>query len=200
MKKLFWFLAAFVMLVSCQTGGEEPETLTLTDEEKEDLLFLREEEKLARDVYLYAYEKYGLRIFQNISGSEQNHMNMVLALLIKYELEDPASPEVGVFNNPELQTLYDELTALVDQSETDALIVGATIEDLDINDIHTFQERTEKLDLLDVYGKLECGSRNHLRSYYGELVNRDVTYSPQFISQEEFDEIVNSPHERCGNQ
>jgi len=200
MKKMLFLFGLVSMMYACRTNGPEPETVSLTDQEKNDLLFLREEEKLARDVYLYAYDQYGLQIFSNIAGSEQRHMDQVLALLTKYGLEDPASPNRGEFSHAELQTLYNDLTAIVDSSQTDALWVGATIEDLDIHDITTFESHTDKQDLLDVYARLTCGSRNHMRNFYRELQAVGVTYTAQYISQQELDEIVNSSNERCGGQ
>ena len=78
----------------------------------------------------------------------------------------------------------------------DALTVGATIEDLDIYDLLKAVGRTDKVDILAVYQNLLKGSRNHMRAFVGQLGQRDVTYVPQYISQEQFDEIVNSPKER----
>ena len=198
MKKL-WILSVVLLgMFSCQTRGDEVEDLTLTEEEKNDLLVLREEEKLARDVYLFAGDLYDLPIFANIASSEQNHMDQVLVLLQKYELEDPVIDQRGVFRNADIQQLYNQLTTLASQSEVEALKVGATIEDLDIHDISTFESHTRKTDILEVYARLKCGSRNHLRSYYARLQDYGITYSPQYISQEEFESIVNSPHEQCG--
>ncbi|MDP2030099.1 MAG: DUF2202 domain-containing protein [Thiobacillus sp.] len=51
---------------------------------KTDLLFMREEEKLARDVYLTLYETWGLAVFSNIASSEQSHMDALLKLLRTY--------------------------------------------------------------------------------------------------------------------
>ena len=62
----------------------------LNAEEEAGLLFMREEEKLARDVYLELFDEWGLRVFENIAESEQKHMDAVLYLLGKYGLEDPA--------------------------------------------------------------------------------------------------------------
>ncbi|MDD4887687.1 MAG: DUF2202 domain-containing protein, partial [Thiomonas sp.] len=42
----------------------------LTAEERADLLLMREEEKIARDVYLRLYEQWGIRPFDNIAGAE----------------------------------------------------------------------------------------------------------------------------------
>lgn len=196
MRKFFLIAIAAFGMMNC---SKEDTTLeALTSVEKEDLLTLREEEKLARDVYMYAYDKYGLDISNNISQSEQMHMDKVLSLLNKYGLEDPALPIRGEFNNQTLQTLYNDLTAQVDISELEALKVGATIEDLDIKDIEDFASRTDKSDILDVYAKLECGSRNHMRGYYNELLLRNYTYEAQFITSAELLAIVNSDRERCG--
>lgn len=169
---------------------------TLSQQEKNDLIFLRQEEKLARDVYVYSYNKYGDNVFQNISNSEQTHINSVMTLLEKYNIEDPLNEDnYGEFENADLQLLYDQLTAKSDSSLVKALEVGATIEDLDIHDIETFFANTNNADLLNTYEMLTCGSRNHLRSFYAKL----DSYTPSFISQEEFDTIINSANEQCGN-
>ncbi len=175
-------------------------TTELTQSEKNDLLVIREEEKLARDVYLYANDKYHAGPFANISNSEQRHMDAVLTLLEKYNISDPASSERGIFQNEQLQNLYNELTAKVDSSYLDALIVGCTIEDLDIKDIQEFETRTANEEIFDVYNFLKCGSRNHLRAFYRITVGEGGSYNPQFISQEEFDSIINSSHEQCNSK
>ena len=85
-------------------GTHVPPTGELTDYEIEALLFMREEEKLARDVYLAMYEVWGTPIFSNIAGSEQAHMDAVAYLLEAYGLEDPvAGNPNGIFENDELQ-------------------------------------------------------------------------------------------------
>jgi hypothetical protein len=122
----------------------------------------------------------------------------VLALLNKYGIVDPASAQIGVFNNQDLQALYTSLTAQASISLVEALKVGATVEDLDINDIDDFTVNTTKSDLLSVYNNLNCGSKNHIRSYSSQLAIYDVIYIPQFISIEEYNEIVSSPNVKCG--
>lgn len=158
-------------MASCDNEGSPVAPSILSEQEKADLSFLREEEKLARDVYMYAYDKYQQNIFLNIGlDSEQNHMAAVLTLLNKYGLPDPAEGKAaGEFQNRTLQQLNDDLTAISDSSLIHALTVGAIIEDLDINDIKTIASRTSKDDLLVVYDNLTCGSRNHLRSFVGQL-------------------------------
>ncbi|NJE12238.1 DUF2202 domain-containing protein [Thermococcus sp. LS2] len=166
---------------------------TLTQEEIDGLLWMREEEKLARDVYLTLYEMYGLQIFQNIANSEQMHMDAVLTLLEKYGIEDPAVDEVGVFTNPELQALYDQLIAMGSQSVEDALNVGALIEETDIKDLEEWITKTDNADIIQVYENLMAGSENHLRAFTSVLQNYGVTYEPQVISEDEYNEIISSP-------
>ena len=200
MKKIVFvtFITA-ILLSNCSNESNNEALVPLSQAEINDLKFLREEEKLARDVYLYSYDKYQLMIFDNISQSEQRHMNSVLNLLNKYGIPDSASTEIGVFNNPDLQKLYTSLTKQADISSVEALKAGATIEDLDINDIDHFTANTTKLDLLNVYGNLNCGSKNHIRAFTNWLENNDVTYVPQYISIEEYNVILSSSNGGCGN-
>jgi hypothetical protein len=164
--------------------------------EEADALLMREEEKLARDVYLAMDDLWGLRVFGQISWSEQNHMDAVLAVLDKYGIADPVGGNPpGVFTDPDLQQTFDLLFDQGSQSLIEALVVGATIEDLDIHDLDVALSRADNLDLRTVYQNLQKGSRNHLRSFVGLLQANGETYEPQYISQAEFDAIVSSPKE-----
>lgn len=143
-------------------GGSVP---VLTQVEIDDLMFMREEEKLAHDVYIVLYAEWGNQVFYNISLSEQKHTDAVLGLIVKYGLDDPASPEIGVFNDPYLQALYDQLMEMGMAGERDALEVGFLIEVTDIEDIVDCMERTDQADILNVYGNLLAGSENHLAAF-----------------------------------
>lgn len=201
MKKLvFATVLTFIMFSSCSNDNNNQNAVPLTQAEIDDLKFLREEEKLARDVYLFSFNKYQVTIFDNISQSEQKHMNSILNLMNKYGIPDSASSQIGVFNNPNLQSLYTSLTTQSNISLVEALKVGATIEDLDINDIDAFIGNTTKSDLLNVYDKLTCGSKNHIRSYTSQLSVNNVTYTPQFISVEYYNQILSESNGGCGNR
>ncbi len=169
----------------------------LDENELEGLLYMREEEKLARDVYIKLYEKWGTQIFNNISNSEERHALAVKALLDRYGIEDPVIDDsVGVFQNSELKDLYVQLVEQGSSSLEEALKVGALIEDLDIKDLEDAIARTDNEDIRAVYENLMRGSRNHLRSFTKELNNLGVTYTPQYISQAEYEDIINSEMER----
>ncbi len=164
----------------------------LSDDEKASLLYMREEEKLAHDVYIALYEKWGLPVFSNIAESEQRHTDMVLALIQKYGLEDPAAGKAaGEFTNPDLQALYDQLVALGSQSEADALKVGAAIEEIDILDLKARIDQTDNEDIRIVYENLMAGSENHLRSFVQTLEQQTgETYQPQYLDQATYDAIM----------
>jgi hypothetical protein len=199
MKKTLIAILTLIVLSSCSNASDIQISVPLTQKENDDLRFLREEEKLARDVYLFCYDKYQISIFSSISKSEQKHMDSVLSLLNKYGIPDSASPQVGVFVNQDLQSLYNSLIAQSNISSIEALKVGATIEDLDINDIDRFNANTTKSDLLSVYDNLTCGSKNHIRSFTSQLTLNVVTYIPQFISIEYYTIILSSPSGGCVN-
>lgn len=175
------------------------EIVPLSADEVNSLNLMREEEKLARDVYTFLYTKWNLQIFVNIGESEQRHMDAVLQLLTKYNLPDPVgSNNAGKFSNTRLQELYNQLTVQGSTSLADALKVGATIEDLDIFDLETALTKIKSQDIRAVYENLNRGSRNHLRAFYSNLKSRGEMYVPQYISQTDFDSIVSSSKETGG--
>lgn len=138
----------------------------ISQEERDSLIHMREEEKLAQDVYLSLYDTWGKNIFQNITESETTHTDAVANLLKQFDIEAPVTEETqGVFQNPELQALYNTLIEQGKKSLLDALIVGATIEDLNIQDIEAYRAIVKHPDILRVYENLQRGSRNHLRSF-----------------------------------
>jgi hypothetical protein len=97
-------------------------------------------------------------------------MSAVAGLLERYGLPDPAADTaVGVFTNPELQALYDQLMEEGSKSLADALRVGALVEEVDIVDLEDYIEQTDNEDLILVYQNLLKGSYNHLRAFTSTL-------------------------------
>lgn len=200
MKKLFLFLVFGAFLSSCQETETPARNTTLTEAELETLLFTREEEKLAHDVYLYAFQKYGTPIFQNIATSETSHTQSILNTMAKYNVPDPlnGSTVQGQFSDLIILQLYQDLTAQVDVSLASGMEVGLFIEDLDIYDLDQALLETQKTELIAVYQNLRCGSTNHMRSFENLASSLGVTYSPEFITLEEYTEIINSSAVKCG--
>lgn len=164
--------------------------------ERADLTFVREEEKLARDTYATLGSQWSLQVFANIPQSESSHMAAILALLDAYGLPDPVTnAAANQFANPDLQALSQQLLQQGQTSLVGALRVGALIEEYDIVDIEVRRSHTTKQDIRDTYDRLLLGSRNHLRAFHSELVAQNAGYTPQYLSQAEYDAIVGSAHE-----
>ena len=177
-------------------GDEVNDGSSIVDEDEAALLFMLEEEKLARDTYKFLNEYWGIVQFGNIMQSEQSHMDAVETLLVAYDIEYEIL-EDGVFENEDLQTWYDTFVQDGIVDELAALTVGATIEDLDIVDLEEQIQAPSNTDIADVFSSLQCGSRNHLRSFVQSIENLGETYTPQFLSQAEYETILEGSHEQC---
>jgi len=191
---------------------------TLDANEASHLTFMREEEKLARDVYLTFADMYPNQgVFNNIATtSEQTHTDTMRDKLAQYELPDP-NPDtndlpasIGVFTGAEwgwyFTDKFDYLTTTGSASELDALYMGALIEELDMHDIADCPavmvdagyndpcglNYTDENGLINAYSSLIDGSENHLRSFVGQIeAYPEVdTYQAQYLSQEEVDAIL----------
>ena len=165
------------------------------DTEISDALYMLEEEKLARDVYVALGEKWDKKIFSNISSSEERHIASVRALAEKNNIIIPPSvisDSKGVFDNQDLQTLYDELIATGSQSLVAALQVGAKIEELDIKDLDMAMANTENVDLQDLYRPLKKASEKHLRAFVKNLDKQGIDYTPVILSKLQFDNIISA--------
>ncbi len=147
-----------------RSGGGQA---ALSDAEKAGLLDLREEEKLARDVYLTLGEVWDLPVFDNIAVSEQRHMDAVKTLLDKYGLADPAAGKgVGEFTEDSgFADVYLALVVKGSESVADALEVGVMIEVMDIEDITEMLQDVKHTDIAKVYKNLLAGSENHLAAF-----------------------------------
>jgi hypothetical protein len=171
----------------------------LSAEEAAALLYMREEEKLARDIYNQLFALWGLPAFQSISASEQTHMDQVKLLMDRYALSDPAL-DPGQFTDANLQALYNQLMAQGSLSIADAIKVGATIEEVDIVDLQTRFTQTDNADIQLVYNNLMNASFNHLQAFANVLTQQTgETYQPQYLSADQYQVILSSTNGN-GNQ
>ena len=173
----------------------------LSPEEESTLLFMREEEKMARDVYLTLFDLWEHPVFDNISAAEQRHMNAMKNQIDRYGLVDPVTDDtVGVFDNEELGALYLDLVAMGGKSLEMALRAGVLIEEIDILDLENAIAESTHDDVTRAYENLLRGSRNHLRAFVGQLESLGIVYEAQKMDQARLDEIVDSPMERGGRK
>lgn len=187
------FITATTAMVSADTWPliDAIDPAPLSQSEEDSIIFMREEEKLARDVYLALYDLWQIPVFQNIARSEQQHMDAMLSLVDRYELADPALTP-GEFSDPELQDLYDTLVTRGSESREEALRVGALIEEVDIEDLARDKEAADNEDIQMVYDNLLAGSENHLRAFVSQIERFYGEYEPVVLSQDEYSAIVDS--------
>lgn len=168
----------------------------LIDADKASLLFMLEEEKLARDTYIYLNDVWSINQFANIKDSEQTHMDAIQKLLVMYQIEFTILP-IGEFKNKGLQDYYNQFKVDGAISASNAFKIGATIEDLDIVDLQEYIDATSNSSLITVFENLKCGSRNHLRSFIKGIDKAGDSYTPQFLSQNEYESIILGSQEQC---
>uniref|UniRef100_UPI00404AC75A DUF2202 domain-containing protein n=1 Tax=Flavobacterium sp. TaxID=239 RepID=UPI00404AC75A len=181
---------------SCSDDDNNSNSTSLSQQEKDGLLFMLEEEKLARDTYIYMNNLWGLNQFNNIKNSEQSHMDAIVSILEQNDIEYTILPQ-GEFSYQNLQDLYNQFVIDGQVSSESALQIGATIEDLDIVDLEDYINDSTNAVLISTYENLQCGSRNHLRSFVTAIENLGFTYTPQFLTLEEYEAILNSSREQC---
>jgi hypothetical protein len=173
-------------------GGEAvPAWLTaLTAGEKQGIIFIWEEEKAARDLYLSLYDQTNLSIFMSIAQSEQRHMDSVKVLIDEFGLQNPVQDARGFLVNQSLRSLYDDSLGSGKKSPEDALKAGALFEEISILDLQRELSGTNNKDINSIYMGLLVGSQKHLRSYVNAIKDLGISYSPQRLSKKEFEGIM----------
>jgi len=199
MKKVAVYMAALLLVVVSTTtvvSAQAAQEIQLQAEiaqatEQDGILLMREEEKLARDVYLALYETWNLRTFSNIARAEQRHIDAVAALMKYKGIDDQLADALpGVFTIPKMAALYEELVARGSQSITEALKVAAFIEDLDIYDLELLIAEAQDETTIRVYENLLAGSEQHMRAFVGQLSRFGETYESVYIDAERLSEIL----------
>jgi len=177
--------AATSAVVASNTGSG------LSAAEVADIQYMVEEEKLAHDVYVTLGGIWDTPVFFNISRAETTHMSAVGTLVDGYGLTDPVGDNpVGVFTNPELQSLYDDLIAKGSGSLIDALEVGALVEEVDIADLLKSIDETTAPDVAAVWQRLLSGSQSHLNAFTTQLTNLGVSYEPAVLDAATYDQML----------
>lgn len=194
-KSLIFLVSAIAWLAVADTyaAAEDGSSIeaVLSNTEFSHLVFMREEEKLARDTYITLGDIWGSRVFSNISRAEQTHMDALLTMLNIYGLDDPIiNDAAGSFTNATLAGLYVDLVASGEASLLDALYVGAFIEEVDIQDLQQAIAETSQADIVAVYENLLAGSKSHLRAFVGQIEGLGVEYTAQVLDQSEVDTIL----------
>lgn len=150
------------------TGANLPASGTLTADQKADVAYMVEEEKLAHDVYVALAAKFPADFqFARIANSEAQHEAALRTILTRYNLADPtAGLAAGEFSTSDFQKLYSDLVAQA-TTAANALEVGVAIEKLDIADLTSSLEGVTAPDVIQVYTNLRRASQQHLTAFGG---------------------------------
>jgi hypothetical protein len=168
--KKFMAAAGAALIIGSVLGGISTSAQAATKPDAAALQYMVAEEKLAHDVYVTLGEEYGVRVFSNIARSETQHQSSVAKLLDLYGIKNPTlNDKVGVFDDPKLQNLYDDLIAKGMLSLQDALEVGVLVEKTDIADLKEILAGNEPAEVDRVLTQLLKASYNHLAAFERQL-------------------------------
>lgn len=148
-----------LMATSANAATLSPQTVQM-------LQHMVAEEKLAHDVYTVLGAKFDVPTFDNIANAEARHQSRVRALLTAYGISDPTVGDaIGTFDDPGLQTLYDQLVTQGRSSITAAANAGITVEKTDIADLDRAIATNPPADITRVLQALRSGSQRHLAAF-----------------------------------
>lgn len=178
-------------LQQCDFDLNYTPSVPLTDIETENVTYFRKAEKMGRDLYVAFYDLWDYSMFDIAANSEQNHMDAMLLLIDLYGLPDPvADLDPGVFNDPDLEARYTELLTRGTPTLNEAMIAGAVTQEYEIAELTEALAIVENGNVVTIYNNLLLASRNHLRSFVKRMAILGITYTPEILTAEAFDEIM----------
>lgn len=179
-------------LQDCKLQIDQLPMIPMTETEINSVVYQRENQKFARDLYLKFNDSWDLAAFENMAESEQSHMDALLLLIEQYKLTDPVgNNEIGIFTDPELQIRFVDALEAGMTGEVDALWMAAMVQEREIVDLGAaLQSFVENDHLQLIYSNLLTASEAHLRVFVQYLKLRDVEYEPQILSVEAFAAII----------
>jgi len=186
------------LLLAVMAAAQQTAPLQL--QEKDALRYMREEEKLARDIYDSIFSRWGGNPFDHIRKSEQTHMDRLKPLFATYQLTDPVAAtndKTGKFVNADLQNINDSLIGTSSRSFAEALRTGAYVEELDILDLEARIKQTQHEDIITVYNCLLHASEQHLRAFTQHLKKQGIAYKPILLDNARFNTIMADSNKGC---
>jgi len=136
----------------------------ISNETKQSIAYMYDEERLAKEVYLSIYQKQPVRQLSKIaSKAETRHIDAVKNLAQRYGIPTPTQ-KVGKYQHKQIESLYNKLYTKGIRSQKDALEVGCIVEVTDIDDLDKFITQAQKdnaQDIVQIYDFLRNGSYNH---------------------------------------
>ena len=131
------------------------------------MTYMREEEKLARDVYVKLAGTSGNPVFTRIAASEQRHMDALGRVITPLRPDRPGKGQGRrrVREPGAPAALQPARSPRAAASPAAAIDVGRSIEKLDIADLNNREATSKHADVRWVFQQLERGSNMHLRAF-----------------------------------
>lgn len=186
-------LAAFFSVIAISISFAKSEV----DEKL--LCKMYEEEKMSYDLYTEYYNRWGLEVFNNVRESELIHTQRISELIEKHCVSQEKfvyNNLPGVYNNKEVQKLYDEYTVKGCISDISALMTAALMEETDIYELRSRMSLFTDDYVIRVLTQLEKASQNHLIAFVKDLKKSGVEYTPKVLSKKDYDSIINFNKEK----
>ena len=164
-------------------------TTDLVQEMKDSLTYMKDEERLASDLYLNLYNYYKnysdleIKQLNNIAtNTENDQISIIKSLVKRYDLNSSEPQDVnisrGVYENQVIQDLYDKFYAIGQNSQEEALKVGCMVEVTDINDLDKYISLAKESNATDIetaFKALRDGSYHNYWTFDQTLKNLGVT-------------------------
>ncbi|NTV17903.1 MAG: DUF2202 domain-containing protein [Bacteroidales bacterium] len=164
-------------------------TADLTADEIEFIYAVREDEKVARDLYFSFFGTFGLKPFENIGKAEDNHIKATEKLFDYYEIDYPALSENGKFENAIRQKLFDSLL-LKGTPELEAFKVMAMLEESNIVEYGEVLKTIANPNIKIVIENLARASANHFKAAIRQITALGGTYTPALMTQEQYKAVI----------
>lgn len=159
--------------------------------DKRDLfLKLYQEEKMAFDLYGEFYERWSLNVFNTIQQREAKHVWCVERIMDNYGYKYRTNTNTGLYQDKEIQKLYDELTVKGCISDLAALEAAAYIKEKHIAQLRERIRYQEDGYVVKVIFLMESAAQSHLKAFVKSIRLSGSDYSPQFLTEDEFCNIM----------
>lgn len=168
----------------------------LNESERADIIYLQEEEKLVHDLNnAFSAQHPDVPVFLSIANASKVYMTADNVILQRYTIPNPEKDAAGAFGNQKFQQMYTAGVNNGSMSSLGALTSSAMLEDMHIADLEAAIGRTDNADVIFIYRQELTASRNNLRALSQWIAAYGSTYSPTYISQDYYNNLISTPAE-----
>lgn len=147
---------------------------------------------MAYDLYGEFYERWSLSVFHKVQQREAKHVWCVERIMDNYGFTYNTNANSGSYPDREIQKTYDELTVKGCISDLAALEAAAFIKEKYISRLRERIRYQEDEYVVKVIFLMESAAQSHLRAFVNSIRLSGSDYSPVFLTDDEFSNIMDS--------